>query len=91
MGLKEYQHNGGTWQFDEDLAPDGAVPLDEIRAQEDAELEARLAAVAAEKEAADRAAAEAARVEAEKAAADEAAKQKAATTPANKAGTAQNK
>jgi hypothetical protein len=87
MGLKEYQHNGGTWQFDEDAAPEGAIPIDEIRAQEDAELEARLAAVAAEKEAADRAAAE----EAAKAAEVDAAKQKAAGAPANKAGTAQNK
>ena len=78
--LKEYEWNGGTWQFDSESAPDGAK---EVKAPKD-EAKAK-----AEAEAAEKAAAEAAKAEAEAAAKAEAeAKAKAAD---NKAKTAANK
>ncbi|ROS62200.1 hypothetical protein EDF38_1303 [Frigoribacterium sp. PhB160] len=40
MGLKEYRHNGGTYQFDTDQVPKGAVLVDDALAAELAQLEA---------------------------------------------------
>lgn len=65
--LKEYEWNGGTWQFDSESAPDGAkeikAPKDEAKAKAEAEAAEKAAAEAAEKaeaEAAAKAEAEAA-------------------------------
>ncbi|MBP1241739.1 hypothetical protein ABID92_000433 [Frigoribacterium sp. PvP120] len=41
MGLKEYRHNGGTYQFDTDQVPKGAVLVDDALAADLAALEAQ--------------------------------------------------
>ena len=56
--LKEYEWNGGTWQFDSESAPDGAK---EVKAKDEAKAKAAAeAAEKAEAEAKAKAAAEAA-------------------------------